>query len=519
MSDRGYELPLEEGLVNKLPLDLNEEGLSRQTPGVFGSIIRSQCLFPDARLLAYSSPLASTLGVSQEQLISGRLTPLLSGQSHHNAKPYAQCYGGFQFGHWAGQLGDGRVTNLGDIKTESGSTFELQLKGAGLTPYSRTADGAAVMRSSIREYLASEAMFFLEIPTSRALSLVSTGADVLRDRFYDGHESFEPGAIVARVAPSFIRFGTFDLPASREEYPLLKQIADVTIERHFPQLQEFSEVFKDNANRYVHMFARVVERTAEMIALWQSIGFVHGVMNTDNMSILGITIDYGPYAFMDRFDPNFTPNTSDLPGRRYCYGRQFAVGAWNLQRLAESMSVLMPQSAAESVLKHYEEHFIHSWRAILKRKFGFKNLGSKEQSLANRWFELLQNGEHDINERFRSLSTSMREDDSSLFLESVADNRGLHDPWKSWLEEYRSSFDHPKSVGQELCLVNPKVILHNHLLHQVIEQTEAGDLTLLHKVNEMIQRPYEDWEEERELLGPRPHWADSKNIAMNSCSS
>ncbi|MBG3852707.1 YdiU family protein, partial [Xanthomonas hortorum pv. carotae] len=229
-------------------------------------------------------------------------------------QPWAVNYGGHQFGHWAGQLGDGRAISLGEAIGVDGGRYELQLKGAGPTPYSRGADGRAVLRSSIREFLCSEAMHHLGVPTTRALSLVTTGDAVVRDMFYDGRPQREPGAIVCRVAPSFIRFGNFELPSARGDSALLRQWADFTIARDFPELKGAGE------NLYAAWFAQVCERTAVMVAHWMRVGFVHGVMNTDNMSILGLTIDYGPYGWVDDYDPDWTPNTTDAQGRRYRFG-------------------------------------------------------------------------------------------------------------------------------------------------------------------------------------------------------
>src|SRR4051812_20124068 len=213
-------------------------------------------------------------------------------------EPYAANYGGHQFGQWAGQLGDGRAISLGEILTPAGQRWELQLKGAGKTPYSRTADGRAVLRSSIREFLCSEAMHHLGVPTTRALSLVATGEPVMRDMFYDGRAKPEPGAIVCRVAPSFIRFGNFELPASRRDVPLLEQLVAFTIDRDFSELLSEDRTARDPEVR-AEWFGQVCERTARMVADWMRVGFVHGVMNSDNMSILGLTIDYGPYGWID----------------------------------------------------------------------------------------------------------------------------------------------------------------------------------------------------------------------------
>jgi uncharacterized protein YdiU (UPF0061 family) len=249
--------------------------------------------------------MAGALGLTEADIASPFFAQVFGGNGVlEGMQPWASNYGGHQFGAWAGQLGDGRAISLGEVLTPQGERWELQLKGAGATPYSRGADGRAVLRSSVREFLCSEAMHHLGVPTTRALSLVVTGDSVERDMFYDGHPEDEPGAIVCRVAPSFIRFGHFELPASRGDVALLQQLVNFTIKRDFPALSGSDET------RYADWFADVCARTARMIAHWMRVGFVHGVMNTDNMSILGLTIDYGPYGWIDDFDLDWTPNTT-----------------------------------------------------------------------------------------------------------------------------------------------------------------------------------------------------------------
>ena len=253
------------------------------------------------------------------------------------AAPLASVYSGHQFGHWAGQLGDGRAINLGEIINSKRERWALQLKGSGPTPYSRTADGLAVLRSSIREFLCSEAMHHLGVPTTRALSLTLTGESVIRDMFYNGNRKAEPGAVVCRVAPSFTRFGSFQLLTARRDHALLKQLADHTIRTHHPHIGEPSPA------TYLIWFTEICQKTAEMIVHWQRVGFVHGVMNTDNMSILGLTIDYGPYGWLENYDPNWTPNPTDAEHRRYRFGNQPEIAFWNLGQLANALYPLIEQ--------------------------------------------------------------------------------------------------------------------------------------------------------------------------------
>ena len=314
------EIAFRNDFVENFPGDDTGNRKPRQTPGMFYSKALPTPV-SKVSLLAWSDELAQELELTNPS--SQKDIDVLGGNEITSSMyPYAACYAGHQFGNWAGQLGDGRAITLGELVNFKGQKWELQLKGGGPTAYSRRADGRAVLRSSVREYLMSEAMHYLRVPTTRALSLVSTGEPVLRDMFYDGHPAYEPGAIVMRVAPSFLRFGNFEMLAVRRETEHLRKLVDWTIEKYYPHLQ--------GEDRVLNWYTEVVSRTAKLVVEWMRVGFVHGVMNTDNMSILGLTIDYGPYSFVDDYDPNFTPNTTDLPGRRYAFGRQASVAKWNL---------------------------------------------------------------------------------------------------------------------------------------------------------------------------------------------
>ncbi len=296
-----------------LPADPVAENTRRQVErACYSAVAPTPVAAP--RLFALSEEVAELIGLEERD--PQRLAEVFSGNRRlPGMQTYAACYGGHQFGNWAGQLGDGRAISLGEVRHE-GLRSELQLKGAGPTPYSRSADGRAVMRSSVREFLCSEAMHHLGVPTTRALSLVGTGEQVVRDMFYDGNAAPEPGAIVCRVAPSFIRFGSFEVHTWRRDHATLKALADYTITTHFPHLGA------PGPEVYAAWVAEVSERTAKMIVEWMRVGFVHGVMNTDNMSVLGLTIDYGPYGWLEPFEPGWTPNTTDAQGRRYRFGNQ-----------------------------------------------------------------------------------------------------------------------------------------------------------------------------------------------------
>ena len=295
--------------ANSLPADPNPTKQPRQVfQAAYSRVLPTPVA--DPKLVAFSQEMVDALGLPADFVASDDFVQTFAGNKLLDGMdPYAMCYGGHQFGNWAGQLGDGRAINLGELVNPAGDHWTLQLKGAGLTPYSRTADGLAVLRSSIREFLCSEAMHHLGVPTTRALSLVTTGEQVVRDMFYNGNPAPEHGAVVCRVAPSFTRFGNFQIFSARQDLENLKKLVDHTIRAEFPHLGEPSK------ETYIQWFHEVCSRTAEMIVHWMRVGFVHGVMNTDNMSILGLTIDYGPYGWLEDFDPSWTPNTTDAQFR------------------------------------------------------------------------------------------------------------------------------------------------------------------------------------------------------------
>ncbi len=362
------------------------------------------------RLIAHSAEVAALLGISQAEIESEHFAKVFGGNALiEGMQPYAANYGGHQFGQWAGQLGDGRAITLGEIINPAGQRWELQLKGAGQTPYSRSADGRAVLRSSTREFLCSEAMHHLGVPTTRALSLVTTGETVVRDMFYDGHPRAEPGAIVCRVAPSFIRFGNFELPTSRDDIELLVKLIDFTIRRDFSELAAEGNARHDalplGAEVRAQWFAQVCERTARMVAHWMRVGFVHGVMNTDNMSILGLTIDYGPYGWIDDFDPDWTPNTTDAQGRRYRFGQQAQVAYWNLGQFANALAPAFPSAdALHAGLQRFVDTFNAATSHDIAAKLGLRECMQDDHELMQALHALLTQGEVDMTLFFRGLA-------------------------------------------------------------------------------------------------------------------
>jgi uncharacterized protein YdiU (UPF0061 family) len=433
---------------------------------------------------------------------------------------HATCYGGHQFGNWAGQLGDGRAINLGEIKHNE-TRYMLQLKGAGPTPYSRSADGLAVLRSSLREYLCSEAMFHLGVPTTRALSLMTSGADVVRDMLYDGHPAAEPGAIVCRVSRSFIRFGHFQILTARNEIKLLKQLVDFTIETQFDHLLHL-----DEQARYAAWFDEVCRRTAEMIVHWMRVGFVHGVMNTDNMSIIGETIDYGPYGWLDDFDPEWTPNTTDAANKRYRYSQQPSVAQWNLLQLANAILPLMegPKPLEES-LSDFAKTYEALWQQMMSAKLG---LVSIREPLISELLNILASGEIDMTLFFRELAS---EDVDRLKAGKLLDKTSYEDitleavdSLSAWLKKYAEEI--LKSDVDEVARVdlmnrtNPLYVFRNYVAQLAIDDAEKGDYAMVDELLDVFRNPYEVQPNQERFAQKRPDWARTKvGCSMLSCSS
>jgi uncharacterized protein YdiU (UPF0061 family) len=478
--------------------------------------------------VAFSKEVADLLGLDEATLRSPESVQVLSGNAlWPGMVPYAANYGGHQFGNWAGQLGDGRAIVLGELLAPEGKRYELQLKGAGRTPYSRRADGRAVLRSSIREFLCSEAMHHLGVPTTRALSLVATGDKVIRDMFYDGHPEAEPGAIVCRVAPSFLRFGNFELCTSRGDVGLLKQLADYTLKHFFPELGEPSK------ETYSAFFREVARRTARLIAHWQAVGFVHGVMNTDNMSILGLTIDYGPYGWVDNFDPGWTPNTTDADMRRYRFGNQPAIGLWNVERLGVALFPLLEDEALlADGLAEYQQTFMAEMSQRFAAKLGLSSLADEaDVALVNGCFEWLAAYETDMTLFFRGLSQVVTASTAPRELPRVVRDafygeapeahvaKGL--AWlTTWWQRTRREEVPPETLARQMDAVNPKYVLRNWLAQQAIDAAHNGDDTEVHTLLEVMRRPFDEQPGREAYAAKRPEWARSKpGCSALSCSS
>ncbi len=369
------QLKIKDTFTKELPADLVLENSRRQVKkACFSYVTPKKTRKPE--MLHTSSEMLSALGLSEEDATSKAFLNVFTGNEVlHNTNPYAMCYGGHQFGNWAGQLGDGRAINLAEVE-HNNKHWAIQLKGAGETPYSRTADGLAVLRSSVREYLCSEAMHHLGVPTTRALSLALSGDKVLRDVMYDGNSAYEKGAIVCRTGESFLRFGSYQIFSARQDEETLNTLVDYTIKHHF------SHLGKPSKKTYIQFFKEVTERTLDMIIHWQRVGFVHGVMNTDNLSILGLTIDYGPYGWLEGYDYGWTPNTTDRQHKRYRYGNQPNIGLWNLLQLANAIYPLIEESEPlEAILNEYKTDFDERRLSMMRSKLGLQIEDEKDQSL------------------------------------------------------------------------------------------------------------------------------------------
>ncbi|MGB1263273.1 MAG: protein adenylyltransferase SelO [Cognaticolwellia sp.] len=482
------------------------------------------------QLIATSESVANQLDLTVEQVNSPTFLQLFSGNGVlADMKPFAMCYGGHQFGHWAGQLGDGRAINLAEVQTENHGHKTLQLKGAGPTPYSRTADGLAVLRSSIREFLCSEAMYHLGIATTRALSLALTGDKVIRDMFYDGHAKAEPGAVVCRVSSSFIRFGSFQLPSSRQDISLLKQLVDYVITR------DFSHLGAPSSEVYLAWFNEVCTRTCQLVVDWMRVGFVHGVMNTDNMSIIGETIDYGPYGWIDNFDLHWTPNTTDAQGKRYRFGAQGEIAQWNLFQLANAIFPLIKDAEPlQNALNDFAKNYQQQWKSMMAAKLGLelKSLSSDKDAvtLFVELEDILMLIETDMTIFYRRLASLP--DNSALWLSHLHEcfydkdeiTPSYQETLQLWLERYitlrDSSGKSRAEIRQQMNATNPKYVLRNYLAQQVIEQAERQDYTLLHQLQAVLTKPYDEQIEFEQFAAKRPDWAKNKaGCSMLSCSS
>ena len=483
---------------------LNFDNTFARLPDTFHSRLHPTPL-PDPYLISFNANAARLIDLADtetsradfaEYFIGNRLLP--------GAEPLSMLYAGHQFGQFVPQLGDGRAILLGEIRNHAGELWDIQLKGAGITPYSRQGDGRAVLRSSIREYLCSEAMHGLGIPTSRALCIVGSDEEVYRERI-------ETAAVLTRLAPSHVRFGSFEIFYYRGQHEHLTSLADYVIARHFPHLT-------NDADKYQLFLHEVTQRTARLMAQWQAVGFSHGVMNTDNMSILGLTFDYGPFGFMEAYDPGYICNHSDPQGR-YAFDQQPQIGLWNLACLAQALSPLIPQEAAEKILDSYAPTFYKHYTQLMGAKLGLSNTTQADIPLITTLLEMMQASQLDYTNLFRNLGEFNSMPDAS--------NNQLHDrfigrtAFDTWAKAYRARLQQEPGTDSErkarMDAVNPKYILRNYLAQNAIEMAEQRrDFSEIDRLLHLLDKPFDEQPEMARYAEAPPEWAPQIEV---SCSS
>jgi len=515
--------------THNLPGDQELRNFRRQVAGACYSRVNPTPV-AGPHLIAHSKEVCELLDLESSAASSSEFAEVFGGSRVLSGMdPFAMCYGGHQFGNWAGQLGDGRAINLGEVVNTRGERWMLQLKGAGPTPYSRTADGLAVMRSSVREFLCSEAMYHLGVPTTRALSLVGTGELVERDMFYDGNPRREPGAVVCRVAPSFTRFGNFQIFNARGDVETLRKLVTHTLRIDFPHLANATGEPSDET--ICNWFTEVSRLTAEMIVHWMRVGFVHGVMNTDNMSILGLTIDYGPYGWVEDYDPYWTPNTTDASGRRYRFGQQAEVARWNLWQLANAIAPLVKDhEPLQTALNQFPDDYENLWQAMMAKKLGLVDFrGPADRELIDELLSVLQLVETDMTIFFRQLANIKLQNPSDhclagAYYSSEPLPEEAHARTSNWFRSYISRLSEDRLSDDErlarMNRVNPKFVLRNYLAQLAIDKVEGGDASLIHELLDTLRQPYAEQSGREELAAKRPDWARSRaGCSMLSCSS
>jgi len=518
------KLNLNDTFNQKLPADSNVSNTRRQVFDAAFSFV-SPRIPSNPKVIHVADEVAQLIGILEAETQSNVFLSLVSGSAVFlETKPYAMAYAGHQFGNWAGQLGDGRAINLFEV-LHNNKRWALQLKGAGETPYSRTADGLAVLRSSIREHLCSEAMHYLGVPTTRSLSLVTTGDKVLRDVLYNGNAAYEDGAVVCRVAPSFIRFGNFQLFAARKDFKNLKALTDYTIQHFYP------EITTSGKEKYLQFYQEVVNKTIKMILDWQRVGFVHGVMNTDNMSILGLTIDYGPYGWLEDYDLDWTPNTTDAEGKRYRFRNQPDIALWNLVQLGNALYPLIEDiTAMEQVLNSYSTIFDAEFPKMMQQKVGLTS--EYDADFQDELTTLLTISETDMTIFYRNLANVLKSDSPEIafykiefsFYQLDKITSDLKTRWFNWFELYlekiKTEIVSDEVRKQAMNKVNPKYVLRNYMAQLAIEAAEKQDYSLINELYTLLKNPYDEQSEHEKWFAKRPDWARNKiGCSMLSCSS
>jgi uncharacterized protein YdiU (UPF0061 family) len=458
------------------------------------------------QLIHFNAAAAELLHLDPDAHSDPRFTEVFSGaQSLPGFDPVAMLYAGHQFGHYVPQLGDGRAILLGETTNPRGERWEIQLKGSGLTPYSRDGDGRAVLRSSIREYLCSEAMHGLGIPTTRALCLIGSDDEVYRERI-------EPGAMLTRLAPSHLRFGSFEVLFYRGQHAAIGQLADYVIEHHYPELAD-----QPVPERHIGLLNRVIERTARLVAHWQAVGFAHGVLNTDNMSILGITLDYGPYCFMEAYDPTFICNHSDYHGR-YAFDQQPGIGLWNLSCLAQAMLPLMDVDAAKAALATYQDLFTAHYRTLMAAKLGLQQADQRAAELSDELLAQMHQSGVDYTRLFRSLAATAGGEDAGAALRDEFVDRERFDRWRHhYAALLRAGGSTPEARRAAMLAVNPKYVLRNYMAQIAIDKAQSDkDFSEIARLMRLLQTPFAEHPDMQVYADAPPDWAGGIQV---SCSS
>ncbi|MCF6245309.1 MAG: YdiU family protein [Sulfurovum sp.] len=450
-------------------------------------------------LIHVNKDVAKTLNIDEEELQTDTFVKFLNGAySPEGTDSFAMCYAGHQFGHFVPRLGDGRAINIGSI-----DKWQLQLKGAGVTEYSRNGDGRAVLRSSIREYLMSEAMHGLKIPTTLCLGIIGSDEDVRRERM-------EKGAIVCRVSSTWVRFGTFEYYASQGMFKELEALADYVIGENFPHLQGKNDV-------YTMLFNEVMVITSRLMAQWMSVGFTHGVMNTDNMSIAGLTIDYGPFAFLDDFKHENVCNHTDVEGR-YSFANQPQVAKWNLQRLMQALSPLASMDKMEKILLIYDKIYIRYVHYYMCKKLGLEGTVEEDPALIDDMFDMLEMLHVDYTLFMRTLSHYEHKGDRTALLDIGTHHESMQKSMHNWLDRYdeRIQYIDKTERKKQMLANNPKYVLKNYMLKEAIDAAESGDFSLVDDLFKIAQNPFEEYPEFERWAKETPDAYKNKKL---SCSS
>ena len=486
--------------------DLRFDNTYARLPEAFSARLEPTPFTSLPYLVSFNPDAAALIDLDPEEAQRPQFVQYFSGaRMLSGSEPLAMLYAGHQFGHYVPQLGDGRAILLGEVRNERGEKWDLHLKGAGQTPFSRHGDGRAVLRSSIREYLGGEAMHGLGIPTTRALCLVGSEDEVLRE------EGVESGAMLVRLAPSHVRFGSFEVFAHRRQTANLRQLADYVIEHHFPHLQGASD-------GYFNFFREVVQRTAELVAKWQAVGFAHGVLNTDNMSILGLTLDYGPFGFLDDYDAGLICNHSDRGGR-YAFHRQPNIANWNLHALGEALLSLISEDEVKEALASYEPALVAHYTDLVRAKLGLTEWREEDGALLSGILEIMQANHVDYTTFFRGLGAlpSAGPDSNSQLSELFTDRL----EFDAWADKYRRRLRSEASKDPErralMDRVNPRYVLRNHLAHTAISMaTEKRDYSEIDKLRKLLRNPYEDQPGMEHYAAAPPDWSKSLVVGCSS---